>query len=90
MREFFDFVNSNDKTIKYTWQWSKTEISFLDVLVSLKEGKICTDVYCKPTDTHQYLDIRSRHPKHVKCGIPYGQALCYRRICNSDDVLKKD
>ena len=33
-------------------------------------------------DTHQYLDYRSCHPKHVKQAIPYGQALRLRRICS--------
>ena len=77
LREFFEFVNSYHKTIKYTWQWSKTEIPFLDVWVSLEKGEIDTDVFCKPTDTHQYLDSRSCHQKYVKRSIPYGQALRY-------------
>ena len=44
---------------------------------------------CKPTDTRQYLDNRSCHPKHVKLGIPYGQALRNRRICKSDEVFER-
>ena len=35
----------------------------------------------KPTDTHQYFDFKSCHPRHVKEAIPYGQAL--RKICGS-------
>ena len=72
--EFLDYVNSYHKTIKYTWEWSKEKLSYLDVLVSIKDNRISTDVYCKPTDTHQYLDSKSCHPSHVKKGIPYGQA----------------
>ena len=53
---------------------SKEKLSYLDVLVSIKDNRISTDVYCKPTDTHQYLDSKSCHPRHVKNGIPYGQA----------------
>ena len=48
-----------------------------------------TDVFCKRTDTRQYLNNRSCHPKHVKLGIPYGQALRIRRICNSDEVFER-
>ena len=43
---------------------------------------ISTDVYCKPTDTHQYLLSDSCHPKHCKEAIAYSQALCIRRICS--------
>ena len=42
-------------TIKFTAEWSKTSINFLDVTVSLVEGVIETDLYVKPTDSHQYL-----------------------------------
>ena len=41
-------------------------------------------MFSKPTDTHQYLDYRSCHPKHVKQAIPYGQALRLRHICSSE------
>ena len=30
-------------------------INFLDVSVSIAEGVIGTDLYAKPTDSHQYL-----------------------------------
>ena len=50
---------------------------------------LVTDVYSKPTDAHHYLDHRSCHPNHVKKGIPYGQALRLRRICDSDEVFDK-
>ena len=43
--------------------------------IRLRDTRISTDVYCKETDTHQYLEYKSCHPKHVKMGIPYGQAL---------------
>ena len=39
--------------------------------------------------TCQYLNSRSCHPTHVKRGIPYGQALRVRRICESDEVFKE-
>ena len=45
--------------------------------------------YSKPTDTHDYLDKRSCHPRHVKRGIPYGQALRLRRISDSEEMFEK-
>ena len=41
-----------------------------------------TDLYTKPTDTHQYLYQRSCHPSHCKSSIAYSQALQIRRICS--------
>ena len=42
-------------TINFTADWSKTLINFLDVTVSIAEDVIETDLYVKPTDSHQYL-----------------------------------
>ena len=47
-------------------------------------GVLSTDLFCKPTDTHQYLHKRSCHPWHTKKAIPYGRALRFRRICSED------
>ena len=80
LQDFFDYVNSYHSTIKYTWEWSKIELSYLDVKIKLFEGRLCADVHCKKTDTHQYLDYSSCHPRHAKKGIPYGQALRLRVI----------
>ena len=57
--------------------------------VSLEDGLLHTDVYSKPTDAHQYLNYKSCHPPHVKRGIPYGQALRFKRICDSDEVFER-
>ena len=48
-------INENSPTMKFTCDYSFTPIPFLDVSVSLHNGKIVTDLYTKPTDKHQYL-----------------------------------
>ena len=52
--------------IKFTAEWSKTFIKFLDATVSPIEGVIETDFYVKPTDSHQYLQSSSCHAFHCK------------------------
>ena len=62
-----------------------SQVSFLDVTISKDVGGSgFTDVYSKRTDTHQYLESSSCHPRHVKQAIPYGQALRLKRVCNSE------
>ena len=63
-------------------------MSYLYVRVELESGKLQTDVYSKPTDTHQYLDFKSCHPAHVKKAIPYDQALRLKQVCNYVDEGK--
>ena len=77
LKEFADVLNKKHSTIKFTAEWSKTQINFLDVTVYLENGKINIDLYVKPTDTPQYLHSSSCHPYncHCKKGIPYSQTL---------------
>ena len=69
LQQFFDVCNSFDPHIKFEQTVSSTTIPFLDVQVILDNGKIKTDLYTKPTDTHQYLNWTSCHPCHTKAAI---------------------
>ena len=85
---FINFLNSSHDTIKFTSEHSSNSINFLDVKVSVKQGGVLTtELFCKPTDTHQYLHKTSCHPLHTKKAIPYSQALNLRRICSEDHKL---
>ena len=89
LQVFIDHLNSSHETIKFTSEHSKDSISFLDVKVSLGEGGVLsTDLFCKPTDAHQFLHKKSCHPWHTKKAIPYSQALRYRRICSDNRQFK--
>ena len=55
LQTFTTYLNNIHPTIKFTSNYSFTSIPFLDVNVSLINGKITTDLYTKPTDKHQYL-----------------------------------
>lgn len=85
LNEFLSSLNSYHETIKFTYKQSRNEVEFLDVRVVRKNGKFITDLYTKPTDTHQFLDPSSCHPYHCKKAIPYSQALRLNRICSEDD-----
>ena len=74
IKSFLDKINEVHPIIKFIAEWSKTSINFLDVIVSLVEGVIETDLYVKPTDSHQYLQSSSCHPFHCKKGKPYSQS----------------
>ena len=85
--EFINFLNSAHHSIKFTAEYSKESVNFLEVKVIRKEDRIITDLYTKPTDTHQLLHHSSCHPNHTKRGIPYGQALRLRRICSEETLF---
>ena len=53
LKRFLDNLNNYDPNIKFTHEYSRKEISFLDFKVGIKNDT--TDLYVKDTDRHQYL-----------------------------------
>src|ERR1051325_1102470 len=84
--DWVKFYSNAHVSIKFTLDFSRIEIPFLDTLVYIENNTIRTKLYKKPTDNKQYLHFNSEHPQHVKKAIPYAQALRYRRIIE-DDVI---
>ena len=86
---FITYLNSVHNRIKFTVERSKTSVNFLDTTVHLENGRLWTDLYCKETDSHNYLHFDSAHPKHCKTSLPYSQLLRLKRICSYErDFLK--
>ena len=75
-------INNLHPNFKFTKESSPSEIAFLDIWVYIKDHTIFTDIYYKPTDSHQMLHFRSNHPRHTRHSIPYSQA---RRLCTIID-----
>ena len=82
LQVFLTEINLFHPTIKFTAEWSRESVTFLDTKVIRDGNRLVTDLYTKPTDTHQYLHQRSCHPSHCKTSIAYSQALRIRRICS--------
>jgi hypothetical protein len=78
-----------NNTFNFTMEESQHKISFLDILITHHGEKLWTDIYYKPTDTHQYLHFASSHPRHTKCTIPNNLA---RRICTivSEESIRNE
>ena len=86
--DFVHELNAMHSNINFTWCIQKTEIAFLDIMVTLQNNQVSTDIFYKPTDTHQYLHFRSCHPRHIKINLPYCMA---RRVCTivDDETTKQ-
>ena len=85
--KFVNYLNTSHDTIKFTMEFSKARIDFLDTTVILdpETSTVYTTLYMKPTDTNDYLEFSSSHPDHCKTGGPKGQFLRLRRICTRDE-----
>ena len=96
LNEFIKFANeytrkNNMKSkIEFETNISQEKVNFLDVEVSLNQGKLETNLYSKPTDAHLYLNAYSCHPKHTINNIPKGQFIRIRKICsNTDNYIRQ-
>ena len=74
LKQFIETLNACHPTTKFNAEWSKEEINFLDVNVRLRNRQLETDLHIKPTDTHQFLGLKSCHPYHCKKSIPHSQS----------------
>ena len=89
LESFLTFINSFHPTIKFTNNISPVKLPFLDVMITIVDGFLHTDLYSKPTDTFNYLHWTSCHPSHTKRSIPYSLAFRLVRICSDTDSLQK-
>ena len=65
----------------------KKKLNCLDLNIKLIDGELKTDLFVKPMDTHQFLDLTSCHPYHCKKKIPYSQTLRLNRICSDRPLI---
>ena len=84
LEKFLETLNCYHPTIKFTAEYSRAKINFLDVTVIKKSNQVATDLYVKPTDTYQYLHTSSRSVSHCKKSIPFSQSLRLNRNCSKN------
>ena len=71
--DFIEQANKFHPTIKFTVEISEKEITFLDTNVYkgqrfYKESLLDVRTHCKPTETFQYTNFYSYHPRFYQRG----------------------
>ena len=93
-----EWLNANiyPGKIKFECKTSRTELEFLDVTMKAVANKndpakvdIATDMYSKPTDTHQYLSPQSSHWPSICQNIPLTVITRIRKNCSHDEIFEK-
>ena len=83
LQNFIDFVSNFYPFLKFTHVISTSSVNFLDLKLSITDCKISSNIYFKPTDSHNYLLYSSNHPPSCLNSIPYSQLLRAKRICSN-------
>ena len=58
---FLMFLRSLDSNLQFTIEVDGNGLCFLDLTLTLKDNRILTTAYRRPTDTHLYLQADSCH-----------------------------
>ena len=88
-KKFLEILNSYHSTIKFLANYPGKKISILDAKVIKKGNQLVAEIYLRPTDTHQYLHVRSCEFFHSKKSIPFSQALRLNRVCSETSFSNK-
>ena len=87
LQKFLGDLNKFHPNLKLTYEKPKEKINFLDVVIKFKDGRIITDLYCKPTDGHQYLHYESCYADYIKRLIIFSQTLRLKRMYSEKNDL---
>ena len=71
--------------VEFKFEYSREKIQFLDLEISIENGKLETNLYVKPTNLQLFLDYCSNHPEHCKQSIVYSQALRVLERCSKPE-----
>ena len=88
VNKFLKDLNEFHPYLNFTYEKSQEKINFLHLLIKLTDGKIVTDLYCKSTDSHQYLHYDSCDAEHIKRSIVFSKILWLTRICSQKSDLQ--
>ena len=62
----------------------------INFYLNFSVDKRTKNLHIKPTDTHQYLQVTSSQPSHIKSSsMVYIQALRVNKICSSECNFRK-
>ena len=67
IKMLFDYINTINPAIQFTYETSKTSVNFLDLTIHLnsKESKLDFELFIKPTSKGIFLNYDSNHSKSV-------------------------
>ncbi|KAJ1143227.1 hypothetical protein NDU88_009538 [Pleurodeles waltl] len=86
---FITWLNTLNPFLRFTATMGDPAVSFLDLLITERNGSLVTEVFYKPTDRNTLLQFQSFHPRSLRENLPVGQYLHLRRNCTELTDYKK-
>ena len=87
--DFVAWMNTLWPGIHFTYEFSNSNVNYLDIKIIREGNTIKTDLHIKETNKQLYLDYRSCHPAHTFKSIVYSQAMRIKMICSEDEYVQR-
>ena len=72
----------------FTYESSEKSISFLDLIITVSEQKLKTNLPIKSTNHHQYLHYAPSRPENTKRSAVFSKTLRINASCSEEDSFK--
>jgi len=75
-----------------TWEFTErsTTAIFMDLRISIMNGRFSTTIYSKPMSLHLYIPPFSCHAPGIATSLVYGHTLRVYRICSKNGYINKE
>ena len=85
---FKDTINASG--LRWIFSERKKSVVFMDLTISIENGKIVTSLYSKPLALYLYLPPHSCHAPGVLTGLVFGMILRIHRLCSKEEDIDKE
>ncbi|CAF1161822.1 unnamed protein product, partial [Didymodactylos carnosus] len=92
IEDLLNLLNQTNNNLIYTFKSSTTKVNFLDVNIIINKtlNRLETPLYVKPSNTFQYLQYTSSHPRYVINNIPLSLSNRIVRLCSSPSTMWRE
>ena len=88
IQPLYELLNSLDPDIKFLLDAIRDASNYLDVMVTMVDGRLVFDIYHKPTNSFNYLKYTSCHPVHTKKNIALSLGRRIIKLCSVEHHQK--
>ena len=88
IQPLYELLNSLDPDIKFLMDAIRDASNYLDVTVTMVDGRLVFNIYHKPTNSFNYLKYTSCHPVHTKKNIALSLGRRIIKLCSVEHHQK--
>ncbi|OCT74329.1 hypothetical protein XELAEV_18033295mg [Xenopus laevis] len=90
LKEFIEGLNINNFNLKFTYDYSRESVNFLELNIYATTDGLCTRLFKKKTDCNGYIPYNSGHHRKWLNNIPKGQFGRIKRNCSNLDDYRQN